>query len=212
MKQYTTEDIKNSDRIYRANFINSLTGFKPGNLIGTISKTGIPNLAIFSSVVHLGADPALIGFIQRPLTATSHTFKNIMDTGVYTINHIHHSIAENAHYTSAKFDAGISEFDACGLAAQYIDHFTAPFVQESRVKMGLQFVEAIPIKHNNTILVIGSIQHILLADDLQEQDGTINLASAGTIACSGLDTYYTATKLAQYPYAKADQLPRAKPF
>ena len=207
MKQYTIEAIKNLDRIYRANFINSITGFKPGNLIGTISKNGIPNLAIFSSVVHLGADPALIGFIQRPLTATSHTYKNIMDTGVYTINHIHHAIAENAHYTSAKFADNISEFDACGLATQYIENFAAPFVNESRIKMGLQLVETIPIKHNNTILVIGSVQHILLEDDIQEQDGTINLASAGTITCSGLDTYYTATKLAQFPYAKTDQLP-----
>jgi flavin reductase (DIM6/NTAB) family NADH-FMN oxidoreductase RutF len=207
MKQYTSAAIKDLDRIYRANFINSITGFKPGNLIGTISKEGLSNLAIFSSVVHLGADPALIGFIQRPLTTTSHTFKNIMDTGVYTINHIHHGIAENAHYTSAKFADNISEFDACGLATQFINSFAAPFVQESRIKMGLQLVETIPIKHNNTILVIGSIAHILLADDLQEQDGTINLANAGTIACSGLDTYYTATKLAQYPYAKADQLP-----
>jgi flavin reductase (DIM6/NTAB) family NADH-FMN oxidoreductase RutF len=207
MKQYTIEAIKNLDRIYRANFINSITGFKPGNLIGTINKEGIPNLAIFSSVVHLGADPALIGFIQRPLTDTSHTYKNIMDNGVYTINHIHHAIAENAHYTSAKFADGISEFDACGLEAQYIENFAAPFVKESRIKIGLELVETISIKHNNTILVIGSIQHILLADDLQEQDGTINLAIAGTIACSGLDTYYTATKLAQYPYAKTDQLP-----
>ncbi len=207
MKQYTTDAIKNLGRIYRANFINSLTGFKPGNLIGTISKEGVSNVAIFSSVVHLGADPALIGFIQRPLTATSHTFKNIMDTGEYTINHIHHVIAENAHYTSAKFADGISEFDACGLTTQYIDSFAAPFVKESRIKMGLQLVDTIPVKHNNTILVIGSIEHIILENDLQEQDGTINLASAGTIACSGLDTYYTATKMAQYPYAKADQLP-----
>ena len=207
MQQYTKEAIGNLDRLYRANFINSITGYKPGNLIGTINEQGITNVAIFSSVVHLGADPALIGFIQRPLTATSHTFKNIMDTGEYTINHIHHAIAENAHYTSAKFADGISEFDACGLTPQYTDSLAAPFVKESRIKMGLKLVETIPIKHNNTILVIGSIEHIILEDDLQEQDGTINLASAGTIACSGLDTYYTVTKLAQYPYAKADQLP-----
>jgi flavin reductase (DIM6/NTAB) family NADH-FMN oxidoreductase RutF len=210
MQYFTKATIGNLDRIYRANFINSITGYKPGNLVGTISKEGIANLAIFSSVVHLGADPALIGFIQRPLTATSHTFKNIIHNGVYTINHIHHSIAEKAHYTSAKFEDGISEFDTCGLVPEYIENFAAPFVKESVIKIGLQLVETIPIKHNNTTLVIGSIQHILLADNLQEQDGTINLATAGSIACSGLDTYYTAATLAQYPYAKADELPWRK--
>jgi flavin reductase (DIM6/NTAB) family NADH-FMN oxidoreductase RutF len=210
MQHYTADAIKNLERFYRANFINSITGLKPANLIGTINTEGISNLAIFSSVVHLGADPALIAFIQRPLTTTSHTFKNIMDTGVFTINHIHESFADKAHYTSAKFDAWLSEFDTCGLQPQFIQNFEAPFVKESSIKIGLQFVEAIPIKHNNTTMVIGSVQHILIAGDLLQQDGAINLAKAGTIACSGLDTYYAAEKLAQYPYAKADALPWTK--
>lgn len=207
MQHYTIAAIKDLERFYRANFINSITGLKPANLIGTVNADGINNLAIFSSVVHLGADPALVAFIQRPLTATSHTFKNIMDSGVFTINHIQNSFVEKAHYTSAKFDDGISEFDTCDLQVQDIPNFKAPFVKESSIKIGLQFVEAIPIKHNNTHLVIGSVQHIIIDNGLLDEDGTINLARAGSIACSGLDTYYAANKLAQYPYAKTEQLP-----
>ena len=41
------EDIKKMDRIYRLNLINSLSGIKPANLIGTRSNSGINNLAIF---------------------------------------------------------------------------------------------------------------------------------------------------------------------
>jgi len=37
---------------YRANFINSITGYKSANLIGTVSSDGVENLAIFSSVTH----------------------------------------------------------------------------------------------------------------------------------------------------------------
>ena len=210
MQQYTKEAIGNLDRLYRANFINSITGYKPGNLIGTINEQGITNVAIFSSVVHLGADPALIAFVQRPLTETSHTFKNILNTEVYTINHIHQSFTENAHYTSAKFADGISEFETCGLQPQFIENFAAPFVQQSVIKIGMKLVEMIPITHNNTTLIIGSVQQVIIEDGLLEEDGTINLAAAGTIACSGLDTYYTADKLAQYPYAKADRLPWMK--
>ena len=54
------------DKISRLNLINSITGVKPSNLIGTKSKDGFSNLAIFSSVVHLGSKPPLIGFITRP--------------------------------------------------------------------------------------------------------------------------------------------------
>ncbi len=210
MQHITIDSLKDAARFYRANVINSITGYKSANLIGTLHPSGITNLAIFSSVVHLGADPALIGFIQRPLTATSHTYKNILASGQYTINHIQQTMAEQAHYTSAKFEEGISEFDACNLTPQFITGFTAPFVQQSSIKIGLQLVETIPIQHNNTILVIGSVQHIILEDDLLAADGTINLTQAGTIACSGLDTYYEAAKLAQYPYAKTDQLPWVK--
>ena len=66
--QYTKQDIQAMDRVTRLKIINSVTGIKPGNLIGTLSKDGITNLAVFSSVVHLGSDPALLGFISRPRT------------------------------------------------------------------------------------------------------------------------------------------------
>ena len=41
----------------RIALINSLSGFKSLNLIGTINNQGQTNLAIFNSVVHIGANP-----------------------------------------------------------------------------------------------------------------------------------------------------------
>ena len=67
--QYTKKDIAEMDRIQRIKYINSVSGIKPANLIGTISGGGQTNLAIFSSVFHLGSDPALLGFITRPTDA-----------------------------------------------------------------------------------------------------------------------------------------------
>ena len=46
----TKQDILDSDRIKRLNMINSLTGIKPGNIVGSISNDGKTNLAIISSV------------------------------------------------------------------------------------------------------------------------------------------------------------------
>lgn len=59
MQSFSIVEIKCRDRFYRANFINSLQGFKPVSLIGMVNETGQVNLAIFSNIVHIGADPAL---------------------------------------------------------------------------------------------------------------------------------------------------------
>ncbi|MBX2969214.1 MAG: hypothetical protein KF803_07565 [Cyclobacteriaceae bacterium] len=64
MKLISASEISSWSRFYRGNFINSLSGFKPVSLIGTISETGQTNLAIFSNIVHLGADPALVGYVN----------------------------------------------------------------------------------------------------------------------------------------------------
>ncbi|MGI8635561.1 MAG: flavin reductase family protein [Segetibacter sp.] len=110
MISYNTSDIDSWERFYRANFINSLTGFKSVNLIGTVNELGQTNLGIFSSIVHIGSNPPLVGYINRPLKAAPHTLANIQSTGVYTINHTHPSFVQQAHQTSAKYEAGISEF------------------------------------------------------------------------------------------------------
>ena len=73
------QDIANTSRIRRLNIVNSLSGIKPANLVGTISNNNETNLAIFSSVVHLGSDPALLGFVLRPeQEVRRHTYENIL--------------------------------------------------------------------------------------------------------------------------------------
>ena len=61
-----TNDIEDMHPIRRINLINGITGIKPANLIGTYSPRFGENLSIFNSLVHLGSNPALIGFILRP--------------------------------------------------------------------------------------------------------------------------------------------------
>lgn len=207
MKHFTQADIKALERFYRANLINSVSGYKPANLIGTVSPEGVTNVAIFSSIVHLGADPALLAFIQRPLTEQAHTYHNIKATGYYTINHIHHEMVERAHYTSAKFEADVSEFDACALTPEWLADFAAPFVVESQIKMGMRFVQEIPIELNNTIMMIGQIEHLHIAEHALRENGSVALDQVGDVCISGLESYYNASWLASYPYAKKSALP-----
>lgn len=203
MLHLTTTDLQNYERYYRANLINCLSGYKQASLIGTVNTEGLTNLALFSNIVHLGANPALIGYIQRPITATSHTYKNIIATNYYTINHVPVANLQQAHQTSATYNEGISEFDACGFVPQYIADFAAPFVTESPIKIGLKFVQEIPISLNNTSLIIGEVQHIILEQPtVVLPDGNLNLSQANTAIIHGLENYSTATSIAHYGYAK----------
>lgn len=208
MKHFTRNNLDELERRKRANLINSITGYKPANLIGTVSETGNANLAIFSSCVHLGANPPLIGFIMRPPgDVERHTYENIKATGVYTINHIHKSFVEKAHWTAAKFEKAVSEFDKCKLTEEKIENFAAPFVKESKIKMGLIYIDEMPIKQNGTIMVIGEIEHLILPEDSILGSGNADLNLVENVCISGLDTYHVVKKIASFPYAKPDELP-----
>ncbi|MFT4754088.1 MAG: flavin reductase (DIM6/NTAB) family NADH-FMN oxidoreductase RutF [Salibacteraceae bacterium] len=204
---YTKDDIKQLDRVSRLKIINSVTGIKPANLIGTTDDNGNTNLAIFSSIVHLGSNPALIGFISRLQTnEVRHTYRNIQENGWYTINHIHPEFVKNAHYTSAKFDAGVSEFEQCNLTEEYVNDFKAPFVKESNFKMGMRFKEAVDINLNGTVLIIGEVEILLLPDNAKIE-GDIDLEATNGVGISGLNSYYSLNKIANYPLARVNELP-----
>ena len=101
MKHISRDDISQMEKVERLNLINSCTGYKSANLLATKSLNGKSNVAIFSSVTHLGSNPALIGFIMRPTTVPRDTYKNIRETGYFTVNHITANMIEDAHHTSA---------------------------------------------------------------------------------------------------------------
>lgn len=204
----SNQEIKELDRIYRLNLINSITGIKPANLIGTRSTDGVANVAIFSSVVHLGSNPALIGMVFRPQAETKRdTYRNILETERYTINHVPLTKTQNAHFTSAKFEAEESEFEKCGFTEEYLTDFLTPFVKESRIKLGMKLQQMIPIEINGTILAIGSVEHLFVPDEVLSENGFIDLGKVQSAGISGVNSYYKLEKVADYPYAKPNELP-----
>ncbi len=204
-KHFSSESLLALEKQNRVHLINSLGGFKSVVLIGTADAAGQTNLAVFSSVFHIGANPPLIGLIFRPTPPERNTFNNIIETGYYTINHINEAIYQQAHQTSARYDKNISEFDATGLTPEYKETFAAPFVAESRVQLGLVFKEKIDIAINHTTLVIGEIVSISLPDDCIGEDGFVDLEKANTLTCSGLDSYHKTVQLDRLSYAKPNK-------
>lgn len=197
---YNRKNIDNLNARFRANLINSASGYKSANLIGTKSNQGETNVAIFSSVVHFGANPPILGFVLRPTTVIRNTYNNIKESGYYTINHIHQRILESAHHTSAKYPEHISEFNKTNLQEEYLESFHAPFVKNSPVKIGMKFLEEHLIKLNNTRLILGEVEHLHIIDSLLNSDGFIDLSKGNTAAISGLNGYTIPNKAQQFDY------------
>ncbi len=202
MKHYTTSDIKNLDKLFRLNLINSCTGYKSANLLATKSKSGQTNVAVFNSVHHIGSNPAMLGFILRPTTAPRNTFENIKETGVFTVNHIHKDMIEQAHQTAAKYENNISEFNQTGLEEEYLDGFFAPYVKQSSVKIGCRYLNKYHITENDTILVVAAIEHLYFEEGIQTPDGWLRLDDADTVAINGLDGYALPVLLDRFHYAR----------
>lgn len=204
-KTFGSEDLNQLDQSFKRNFINSLSGYKSVNLIGSIDNKGKTNLAIFNTVIHVGSTPPLMGFLIRPPVVPRHTLNNIEETGSFTINHITPTFYHKAHQTAARYGHDEkSEFDIVGLNAEFSKTIPAPYVAESQVKIGLKFREKLEVKSNNTLLIVGEIVEITLPEKALLSDGLIDLGVTGTVTSSGLDTYYTTRKIARLSFANPD--------
>ncbi len=205
LKHFSKNDLDQLPSRQRAHLINSCTGYKSTNLLGTKSLGGSTNLALFNSVIHIGSNPPLIGFILRPLTVKRNTYSNFKETGVFTVNQVHKNIIKQAHHTSASYEEGTSEFTKTGLGESYIDDFPAPYVTESAIKIGCRYVNEYEIKENGCLLIIGAIEHIYVPKTVLHEDGWVQLDKVDTVTTIGLDGYALPSLLSRFAYARPDE-------
>jgi flavin reductase (DIM6/NTAB) family NADH-FMN oxidoreductase RutF len=195
-------EFQSLSKIPRLNLINSCMGYKSANLIGSISEEGHSNLAIFSSIVHLGSDPALLGFIIRPTTVPRHTYTNIKQTAFFTVNAISESLIQRAHQTSASYPKEVNEFEVAGIASEFKDGLNVPFVKESPVQLLCKYVNEYLVTENSTIHIIASIERIYVKSELLSEDYWIQLDKGKVVTINGLDGYAKAELLDRFEYAR----------
>ncbi len=205
MSHFELKELLDFPSRYRANLINSCTGYKSCNILASKNKEGITNAAVFNSIIHIGSNPPMLGFILRPTTVPRNTYANIKDTHFFTVNQVHKNIIADTHHTAAKYDATTSEFDKTNLKEEYLDGFAAPYVQGSAIQIGCSYVNEYHIEENDTLLIIGAIEQLYIQDHLIHEDGWVQLDKADTVATIGLDGYALPTLLDRFQYAKPDQ-------
>ena len=202
VSKYNESQISNLDRTFKINLINSITGLKPANLIGTTDKN-TDNVAIFSSVLHLGSSPALIGFMIRPqYKRKTDTYLNLLENPYFTINSTEREYIDKAHKSSGKYPKDISEFDELNIEKVYIDNYKAPFVKDSLIKIGLHKVEEIKLL-NRCRLIVGKVELVVINNNILESDGNIDFSKSTTTCISGCQNYYNVNLTKQKQRVKS---------
>jgi len=204
-RKFSKSEIENFEKKFQIHFVNSLSGHKSANLIGTKGLT--ENLGIFSSVFHLCSSPALLGFIMRPNTVRRDTYNNIKQNQEFTINHIGESFYKNAHYASAKFPEDESEFEKLNLIPEYKGEISSPYVQESKVQIGLKLIEEYEIKSNGCFLMVGEVKEVYIDEQALLDSGKFNWNLLQTVSITGLNQYHSTTQIDDLPYAKLNEVP-----
>ncbi len=202
MKHISKDTIAQMDKIKRLNLINSSTGYKSANLIATKSIDGKTNVAVFSSITHLGSNPAMLGFIVRPTTVPRDTYKNIKETGFFTVNHIAAHFIADAHQTSANYAPSVSEFDTTNLVEEYKTGVSIPFVKESPVQLYCKYLNEYHIKENDTIHIIAAIEDVFFDENLEHKDGWLQLEKGNVVTINGLDGYCLPRIIDRFEYAR----------
>ena len=202
MKHITRDDISQMEKLERLNIINSCTGYKSANLIATLSENGSTNVAVFSSITHLGSNPGILGFIVRPTTVPRDTYSNIKAKGFFTVNHITSNMIADAHHTSANYEVGVSEFDKTNLEEEYKNNLEIPFVKGSPIQLYCKYMNEYYIKENDTIHVIASIEHVYYNENMEHKDGWLQLDKGNVVAINGLDGYCLPKLMDRFEYAR----------
>lgn len=201
-KVYTKADIDQMEKVPRLNLVNSCVGYKSANLIATRNLEGKTNLAMFGSVLHIGSNPPLLGFIQRPISTSRDTYTNIKEFGWFTVNHVSTSMIKDAHHTSAHYDPEQSEFDHTALEEEYAEGVEVPFVAESPIQVLCRFENEYPIQENGTVLIVAAIEMIRVDFGLMGDDGWLRLDKGAVVAVNGLDGYALPRLLNRFSYAR----------
>lgn len=199
-------DLANMERRYRATLLNSLAGFRTAILVGTLSENAVPNVAVFNSLIHFGADPVLWGLVMRPDPLNRDTYRNIQRNKRYTLNYLPVGWEKNVHQTSAKYGHDESEFSTCGLTVEMETSDLAPSVGEASIRILMEHVQTVPVPLNGTSIVIGNPIRIQYPASLVGSDGFADLASENILGCIGLDAYCSTKLITRYEYAKRGAL------
>lgn len=168
---------------------------RPIGWIGTVSATGVPNLAPYSFFnVVSGTPPTFVFSPGR--SSRRDTLANVRVVGEFTVNVVSAEVLEAMNASAATFDPEVDEFEACGLTAVPGCTVRPPMVGECKANFECVVTDIVDIGHpdRGNALVIGEAVEIHVADEVL-QGTRIDQAELRAIGRHAGNTYSHATDL-----------------
>ena len=140
---------------------------RPIAWITTADKKGNINAAPFSFFNALSADPPWVGFgIQRKNDgAPKDTLRNILQTGVFTINIVSEELIEAMSVCAINFPEGTNELEAAKLGAAEGRFVSSPRIVEAPISLECKQTMIIPTGPQGDI-VLGEVLFAHIRSDL----------------------------------------------
>lgn len=168
---------------------------RPIGWIGTISASGVPNLAPYSFFNAVSGRPPT--FVVAPGRSTRRdTLDNVRVVGEFTINIVTVEVAEAMNASSASFDADVDEFAACELTAVPSSVVRPPMVGECKANIECVVAQIVDVGDPalGNSLVIG--EAVAFHVDEAILDGTrVDQAALRAVGRHAGNTYSRATDL-----------------
>lgn len=142
---------------------------RPIGWLSTRSASGIDNLAPFSYFNAFASEPMLVGAaIGRRGEEPKDTLVNIRDTGVFCANMVTARHLVSMNQTAGDYPAGVSEFEAAGIACGQALAVDAPYVADCPVVLECRLFKEVELGAASTTLVIGEILAVRLGPETRD--------------------------------------------
>lgn len=169
---------------------------RPIAWVATVDPDGMRNLAPFSFFNAIGSNPPAVSVSINYTAANDQrkdTLRNIEATGEFVVNIVTEELAQAMNITATDFPPDIDEFVAAGLTPAPSVTVRPPRVAESPVNFECRLLTMVPIGSGpgSATLVVGTIAHIHVRDDLIDHRYRVNLRALRPIArLAGADYAY----------------------
>ena len=139
---------------------------RPIGWLSTRSAAGVDNLAPFSYFGAFASEPMLIGVaIGQRGDEPKDSLTNIRETGVFCANMVTAKHLDVMNRSSGDYPAGVSEFDAVGIAKGQASEVDAPLVADCPVVLECRLSQEVDLETATTSLIIGEILAVRLGPE-----------------------------------------------
>ena len=175
---------------------NAIIGPRPIGWIGSLSASGVPNLAPYSFFNTFNYTPPIIGFAS--VASKKDSFNNIEETGEFTWNLVTRDLADAMNESCAPISPEENEFDRAKLEQGASRVIKAPRVAASPVSFECKLTQIVQLTNHEgkevpSWVVFGEVVGVHIAEGVLE-NGIYDPARMRTVLrAGGPASYYEIT-------------------